>query len=165
MSDTPDLETMVRELYEIEQIKKLKYKNLRLLDLKRWDEMGETFAEDATTSWVDGKLVFEGRVAIMEFLKKTPLAAGKSAIGVHQPAAGEIELTSETTARGTWRLYNPLWWRHSDQGYLLLAFYHDTYVKVNGEWKIQSTGHEYILEEFWDRADIPSLKVNAQHDY
>ncbi len=107
-------EEMVRELYEIEQIKRVKHRNMRLLDLKRWDEMAETFAEDATTSWVDGKLGFEGRAQIMEFLKKTPLAAGK-------------------TATGTWRLYNPLWWRHTDPGYLLLAFYHDTYVKVNAQ--------------------------------
>ena len=91
---------MVRELYAIEQIKRLKALNLRCLDLKKWDEMGETFAEHCTTSWVDGKLRYEGREAIMEFLKKTPFAVGEVAITVHQPASAEIEITSRTASAG-----------------------------------------------------------------
>lgn len=159
------LEAMVRELHDIEQIKKLKARNLRCLDLKRWDEMAETFAEDCTTSWVDGKLRFEGREAIMEFLKKTPFAVGEVAITVHQPASAEIEITGEGTARGTWRLYNPVWFRHTGHSYLLLAFYHDEYRKVDGEWKISHTGHEYVLEEAFDRKDVPSLRANKVHDF
>jgi hypothetical protein len=27
------------------------------------------------------------------------------------------------------------------------AFYHDEYVKVDGEWKIRSTGYERLYEE------------------
>lgn len=158
-------EQMVRELYDIEQIKRLKARNLRCLDLKRWDEMGETFAEHCTTSWVDGKLRYEGRDAIMAFLKKTPFAVGEVAITVHQPASAEIEITSETTAKGIWRLYNPVWFRHTDQSYLLLAFYHDEYEKIDGEWKISHTGHEYVLEEFFDRKDVPSLKANTVHPF
>jgi len=156
---------MVRELYAIEQIKRLKARNLRCLDLKRWDEMGETFAENCTTSWVDGKLRYEGRDAIMEFLKKTPFAVGEVAITVHQPASAEIEITSETTAKGTWRLYNPVWFRHTGHSYMLLAFYHDEYEKIDGEWKISHTGHEYVLEESFDRKDVSSLKAHTVHAF
>jgi hypothetical protein len=156
---------MVRELYAIEQIKRLKARNLRCLDLKRWDEMGETFAENCTTSWVDGKLRYEGRDAIMEFLKKTPFAVGEVAITVHQPASAEIEITSETTAKGIWRLYNPVWFRHTGHSYMLLAFYHDEYEKIDGEWKISHTGHEYVLEESFDRKDVSSLKAHTVHAF
>lgn len=156
---------MVRELYAIEQIKRLKARNLRCLDLKKWDEMGETFAENCTTSWVDGKLRYEGRDAIMEFLKKTPFAVGEVAITVHQPASAEIEITSETTAKGTWRLYNPVWFRHTGHSYMLLAFYHDEYEKIDGEWKISHTGHEYVLEESFDRKDVSSLKAHTVHAF
>ena len=60
MSDYPDLETMTRELWDIEQIKRVKRRNLRCLDMKLWDEMGETFHPDVTTSWVNGDLVNHG---------------------------------------------------------------------------------------------------------
>jgi len=45
----------VRELVEIEAIKRLKYKYLRCIDQKRWDELAETFTEGATCSYGDGK--------------------------------------------------------------------------------------------------------------
>jgi hypothetical protein len=156
---------MVRELYAIEQIKQLKARNLRHLDLKQWDEMAETFAPNCTTRWVDGKLCFEGREAIMEFMKKTPFAVGEVAITVHQPASAEIEITGETTAKGTWRLYNPVIFRHTNHSYLLLAFYHDEYEKIDGEWKISHTGHEYLLEEAFDRKDVASLKAHTVHPF
>ena len=164
MADS-ELEKMVRELYEIEQIKRLKWRNMRCLDLKRWDEMAETFAPHCTTGWADGKLAFEGRDAIMAFLKTTPFAVGEVAITVHQATSPEIELTGATTARGTWRLYNPVWFRDGNRGYRLLAFYHDEYQKIDGEWKISYTSHEYILEESFDRADLPSLDASAVHSF
>jgi bile-acid 7alpha-dehydratase len=41
------------------------------------------------------------------------------------------------------------------------AFYHDEYVKVDGEWKIRSAGYERTYEETLSRADLPSLKITA----
>lgn len=161
-------EQMLRELYDIEQIKRLKARNLRHLDLKQWDEMAKTFAPGCTTNWVDGKLRFQGRDAIMAFLKKTPFAVGvvdEVAITVHQPASPEIEITSETTAKGTWRLYNPVIFRHTSHSYLLLAFYHDEYEKIDGEWLISHTGHEYLIEEAFDREDVASLKAHTLHPF
>jgi len=157
---------MVRELYAIEQIKRVKLRNMRALDLKNWDEMAETFTEDATTAWVDGEISLAGRDAIMEFLKTTPFATGNVAITVHQAAGAEIELTSETTARGTWRLYNPVWFRDFGRNALLLAFYHDEYRREeDGEWRISFTSHEHIWEESYDRGDLPSIDVSAQHAF
>jgi hypothetical protein len=34
-------------------------------------------------------------------------------------------------------------------------------VKVDGAWKIKSTGYERTYEETLSRADIPSLKLTA----
>ena len=156
---------MVRELYAVEQIKQLKARNLRHLDLKQWDEMAETFAPNCTTRWVDGKLCFEGREAIMEFMKKTPFAVGEVAITVHQPASAEIEITGETTAKGTWRLYNPVIFRHTNHSYLLLAFYHDEFKRVDGEWKISFSGHEYIYDDTFGLEDLPSHQVLYAHPF
>ncbi|HZA87575.1 MAG TPA: nuclear transport factor 2 family protein, partial [Acidimicrobiales bacterium] len=60
---TPD------DLVEIEQIHQLKYRYVRLLDQKRWDELAELFVDDATASYGGGAHQLAGRDAIMGFLR------------------------------------------------------------------------------------------------
>ena len=165
MPDRPDLETMVRENWDREQIRQIKYKNMRHLDLKEWDEMAETFTEDATTAWLDGQISCSGRAEIMDFLKGTPFNVGDSVITVHQCAAMEIEFLTPDHARTVSRLYNPMWFRDGDQLHLLLAFYHDEYKRVNGEWKISHSGHEYIYDDTFTRTDLSSHQVLYSHPF
>ena len=49
------------DLLEFEEIKRVKYAYMRCIDQKRWDELAETFAADATSSYGDGKFAFQGR--------------------------------------------------------------------------------------------------------
>ena len=51
------------DLHELEAIKRLKYKYLRCLDQKLWDEIGALFTADATCSYSGGKYAFAGRDA------------------------------------------------------------------------------------------------------
>lgn len=165
MSDYPDLETMARQLWDIEQIKQLKYRNLRFLDQKRWDDMAETFAEDVSTSWVNGTLRLEGRKAVMDFLRGTDFAKGDLVITTHQASTPEIEITGEGTATGIWRLYNPMSNRRRQNSYRLLSFYHDTYQRIGGAWKIRTSGHEYLHEEVFDWKDVPSRRELYRHPF
>ncbi|MGE4650372.1 MAG: nuclear transport factor 2 family protein [Myxococcota bacterium] len=55
MSGGSGSERMLRERHDREQIRQITYRNMRHLDLKRWDEMAETFTVDATTAWIDGE--------------------------------------------------------------------------------------------------------------
>lgn len=66
MSSGSDSERMLRELYDREQIRQIKYRNMRHLDLKQWDEMADTFAEDATTAWLDGRVSHSGHEYIYD---------------------------------------------------------------------------------------------------
>ena len=59
------------DLVEIEAIKRLKYKYMRCLDQKRWDEIAECFTADATAAYSGGKYSYDGRDAIVEFLRKS----------------------------------------------------------------------------------------------
>ena len=147
------------DLVEIEQIKRLKYKYLRCLDQKLWDEMAECFVENATSAYGGGKYSFEGREAILEFLRG---AMGSdtflSSHRVHHP---EIDFTSETTATGVWALEDLVIdtkWEITIRG---AAFYEDEYVKEGGVWKIQHTGYERTYEEVQSRKDVPGLKLTA----
>jgi hypothetical protein len=101
--------------------------------------------EDAVADYGMGIELLQGTQAIIEFLKKN--LGRDSMISVHQGHNPEIEITTETTAKGVWVLNDRLiiqtiatlnGWR----------YYEDEYVKVNGEWKKKSTKITNILEEW-----------------
>jgi hypothetical protein len=92
----------VEELRAIEEIRQLKYRYLRCVDLKLGDEIGDTFTADATVDY--GTMVYgqplkiSGRDHIVEFFGSK---LGPDIITVH--SAGQPEITVDGgAARGTW---------------------------------------------------------------
>jgi len=148
------------ELQEIEAIKRLKYKYMRCIDEKRWDELAECFAENATVSYSGGKYAFAGRDAIMKFLVDS-MDRG-SFLSSHRIGQPEIDLTSETTATGIWALEDTVIDTHFEITLRGAAFYRDEYLKIGGQWKIQSTGYERTFEEIESRKERPGLKLTQQ---
>lgn len=146
----------MHHIEEIEAIKKLKYKYLRCVDCKLWDELTECFTPDVTTSFSGGQYSFEGIEAIVKFLKE---GLNPSMVTTHHGHHPEIELTSETTAKGIWALEDYVIMTEANMSLHGAAFYHDEYVKIGGEWKIKHTGYDRVYDEIWNRADIPSLKI------
>ena len=166
MQKPTDTDAMVRELYAREQIRQVKWKNLRCLDTKRWDEMAATYHPDCTTSWLDNRIEIEGRDAIMEFLKVTPFAKRPDpVVTVHAAECIEIDFITMEHARSVSRLYNPMWTPDLDLSQRLLAFYHDEFKLHQGEWLISHTGHEYILDETFRWQDMPSHETQYRHPY
>jgi hypothetical protein len=147
------------DLVEMEQIKRLKYKYLRCLDQKLWDEMVECFTEDAVAEYSGGKYTYDGRQAILDFLRRSMGAESfHSSHRVHHP---ELELTSETTATGVWALEDVVVetkWEITIRG---AAFYRDEYVKEQGRWRIRRTGYLRTYEEIQPRKDVPGLRLTA----
>ncbi len=144
------------DLAELEAIKRLKYKYLRCLDSKQWDELSKCFAADVKTSFSGGAFSFNGPDAVISFFKE---GLPKTRISMHHAHQPEIELTGETTATGEWALEDYLIDTEGNWSMRGAAFYHDKYIKIDGEWKIQATGYDRIFEEFWDRGKDPSLKL------
>lgn len=144
-------------LEEIEAIKRLKYRYLRCLDQKCWDELADCFTPDATSAYSGGKYAFEGRDAIMDFLQKA--MGSDSFLSSHTVHHPEIELTGDTTAVGVWALRDEVIETRANIVIRGAAFYHDEYVKVAGEWKIRATGYQRTYEETFSRGDFPSLKL------
>ncbi len=132
------------QLEEIEAIKQLKYRYFRCLDTKDWAGIRETLAEDATSAYDGGKYSFEGRDAIVQFLSD---ALGSSrVVSRHHGHHPEIELVSETAARGTWYLEDYVLFCETKLVVRGAAFYHDEYEKIDGRWRIKSTGYERTYE-------------------
>ena len=156
MSPAP---SSVSDLIEIEQIKRLKYKYLRCLDQKLWDEIAECFTSDATAAYSSGKYAFDGADAIVAFLRQAMGADSfHSSHRVHHP---EIELTSATTATGVWALEDVVIDTRFEITIRGAAFYEDEYVKVDGQWKLRHTGYRRTYEEMQSRKDVPGLKLTA----
>jgi hypothetical protein len=145
------------DLQEIEAIKRLKYRYLRCLDCKRWDELKECFIPDATAAYGGGKYSFETRDKIVEFLVE--FLDHDTVLTMHHGHQPEIELTSETTATGVWALEDRVINLDLDITIRGAAFYRDEYVKVDGEWKFASTGYQRVYEEVESRKDTASLQV------
>ena len=134
---TPD------DLVELEAIKRLKYRYVRLIDTKGWDELETLFVPDATATYSDGKYSFDGRDAIMAFLRESMASTNMlTSHKVHQP---EIERRrrprdGDVGARG--RRHPP---RLQHARSAAPPSTRDRYVKVDGEWKIEHTGYERDL--------------------
>lgn len=118
---------------EIEEIKKLKARYFRYLDTKRWKEFGEVFAKDAVSrSPTSNEVMAQGRQAIVERVK----GVVRDAVTVHYGHMPEIELTSETTAKGLWSMFDFVdYGKSSWKGY---GHYEEEYVKQGGRWYIKS---------------------------
>jgi hypothetical protein len=146
------------DLVEIEAIKRLKYRYVRLLDLKEFDELEELFLEDATATYSDGTYSFDNRDGIMGFLREslgstTMLTSHK----VHQP---EIDLTGPDTATATWGLEDVVILADHRLTIRGAAFYSDRYEKVDGEWRIRHTGYRRVYEERGKRPDDLTLTAS-----
>lgn len=141
----------LEKLEEVEAIKRLKYRYMRSIDQKLWDEMRDCFTPDATTSYSGGKYAFAGIEAIMKFMTESmDRPSFLSSHRVHHP---EIEITSESTASGRWALDDYV--IDTQHGLTIhgAAFYEDRYVKVGDAWKIQHTGYERTFEQMQPRKD------------
>lgn len=148
------------ELEDIEAIKAVKYAYLRLLDLKRFEELGELLAEGCTASYEDGRRSFEGREAIVGFL--TAALADPAIISSHQCHHPEITFTGPGRAEGTWYLTDRVVVPAADLEIGGTALYRDQYVKSDGRWRIGHTGYERVFEERRVHTTLALLSFRAR---
>lgn len=139
---------IVTHLSEIEAIKQLKAKYCRHLDNKDWDAFRDLFTDDfySDTSR-SGGVEIHGADEFVAFVKK---ALGKrTRATVHQVHAPEIEITSETSAKGIWALEDVV---RFAPGFNMNGFGHyaETYVKIDGRWKIESSILTRLREDIFN---------------
>lgn len=147
------------ELVDIHLIGQLKYRYLRCLDQKLFDEIGACFTEDATASYGGGAYGFDGRAAIVEFLRT--VLGSTALLTSHRVGQPEIDFTGPDGATGTWALNDVV--VHTGAGVTIqgAAFYTDEYRRVGGEWLISHTGYRRTYEELFPRGSIDGLQLTA----
>lgn len=127
----------VARLIAVDELKQVKARYFRAVDTKDWALLAEVFAPDAVSGPNERGDVTEGRAAITERLRN----ALSEVQTVHQGYNAEIELTSPTTAKGIWAQEERIWDFPAGTGGTMHGYghYHDTYVKVDGQWRIATT--------------------------
>lgn len=143
------------DLNTLEELKRLKYRYLRGVDLKDFDLLESTLTPDVTAQY-GPKLGFTGRDEVLAFLRKS---LDRNSITEHHVGHPEIEIDGDT-ATGTWYLQDVVivpkyrWIMHG------AAFYSDTYVRgEDGSWRIKTTGYERTYEVTMSMDDLPSYKI------
>jgi hypothetical protein len=128
--------TEVEWLVAITQIKTLKGRRIRALDLKDWATYEALHAEDHY-SHNEGEPRWDGTKANTARLAK--LLHGGMAT-VHHAHTPIIELLTPDTASGIWGMEDNLYWKQDGQPHWLrgFGFYHETYAKRDGAWLFTS---------------------------
>ncbi|MGZ4139469.1 MAG: nuclear transport factor 2 family protein [Actinomycetota bacterium] len=145
------------DLVEIEEIKRLKHRYARLLDTKDWDGLRDCFVEEATASYSGGQLSFEGRDAIIGFLKKA--LGPENMVTSHAMGQPEIDLTGPDSASGTWALQDLVIVTDGALEIRGAAFYDDRYVRTRDGWRFLHTGYRRVYEEMGPRR--PEIGLTA----
>ena len=149
-------------LVALEDIRRLKHRYLRCVDLKLWDDLADTFTPDATATYgtpaMGQPLNLSGRDEIVGFMRKN---LGPDIITEHFAAQPEIDVDGDI-ATGTWCFEDTViatTYRFVIKG---SAFYEDRYERgPDGRWRIAHTGYTRTYEMTLSLDDLPSLKFTA----
>ena len=125
----------------IEAIKRVKYRYLRALDTKHWDDFADTLTEDIVGDYgssLGQEHHFTNRTDLVEYMR-TSMPAG--VITEHRVTHPEITVDGEV-AEATWYLQDRV--IVPEYNFMLFGagFYHDRYRKTPDGWKICATGYD-----------------------
>ncbi|MDR3662754.1 MAG: nuclear transport factor 2 family protein [Mycobacterium sp.] len=127
---------------DIDEIKQVKYRYLRTLDTKNWDEFADTLTEDVVgdygTSMGGDQLKFSDRDSLVQYMRSS---LGPQIITEHRVDHPEITVNGDE-ATGTWYLQDRV--IGADFNFMLIgaAFYRDRYRRTAAGWRICATGYD-----------------------
>jgi hypothetical protein len=150
------------DLASIEEVRQLKYRYFRSLDLKLWDEFGDCLAEDIVarygTQAMDKPLHYDNRADVVTFMSEN---LGPEVVTVHIAGHPEIKVDGDT-ARGSWAFEDTVIVPAFKMMIRGAGYYVDDYRKDDdGRWRISSTRYERIYEATTSLDDTPSFRLIA----
>ncbi|MGX4688134.1 nuclear transport factor 2 family protein [Streptomyces sp. JNUCC 63] len=124
----------VQRLKDVEEIKKLKARYFRYVDLHWWPELRGLFTDDALFEIGEST---SGPGTADEFVASIGRHLGE-AMSVHHGHMPEIEIVDAETAHGIWAMFDVVEPSPSSGYPVLTGFGHYTedYRKVDGQWRI-----------------------------
>jgi hypothetical protein len=141
------------DLADIEAIKQVKYRYLRGMDTKHWDDFAATMTEDVVGAYgssLGKELHFDNRADLVEYLSS---AMGPGVVTEHRVSHPEIVVDGDT-ATGSWYLQDRVIVAEFNFMLLGAAFYRDTYRRTDGGWRISGTGYDRTYEATMSVAEL-----------
>jgi hypothetical protein len=150
------------DLAALEEIRQVKYRYLRCVDLKLWEQLTEVFTPEATADYgtpaLGTPISLAGREEIVAFLRGR---LGPDIITVHSAGQPEIAIDG-STATGTWRFEDTVIATEHRVVITGSAFYEDRYARgTDGSWRITHTGYVRVYEAMMSLDDLPSFRLTA----
>lgn len=144
---------------DITAISQLKYRYLRTLDTKEWDQFEACFLPDATGDY--NGLVFDDRAALVTYMREN---LGEGMLTMHQVHHPEIEVDGDA-ATGRWYLQDKV--IVPAFGFMLegAAFYADRYARTPDGWRVAHTGYRRTFEMTYNLAELPGVVVKGPGEH
>jgi hypothetical protein len=145
---------------DIEDIKRVKYRYLRALDTKHWDEFAETLTEDIVGDYgssLGEEHHFTDRDSLVEFMRTSMPA---NVLTEHRVTHPEIDVDGDE-ATGIWYLQDRVIVPDFDFMLYGAAFYRDSYRRTADGWRISATGYQRTYEVNTSTASLTNFKVTA----
>ena len=130
---------------DIDEIERVKYRYLRALDTKNWDDFADTLTEDIVGDYgssLGEEHHFTDRDSLVEFMRASMPA---NVLTEHRVTHPEIDVVGDE-ATGTWYLQDRV--IVPDFNFMLYgaAFYYDRYRRTPDGWRICATGYQRTYE-------------------
>ncbi|MBW8825632.1 MAG: nuclear transport factor 2 family protein [Acidobacteria bacterium] len=117
---------------DLEAIRVLKARYFRFVDTKQWDEWRALFTDDVAVDLGETG-TFDDADTFVAFVRQ----ALEAATTVHHGHMPEIELTGADEATGVWAMADIVL-RPGAPRVMGYGHYHETYRRVDGQWRIAS---------------------------
>jgi hypothetical protein len=128
-------------LADITAIEQVKYRYLRGLDTKHWDDFTDTLTEDVVGDYgssMGEEHHFTNRADLVEYMRSS---LPSNVITEHRVTHPEITVTGDE-ATGIWYLQDKVIVAEFDFMLIGAGFYHDTYRRTADGWRISGTGYD-----------------------
>ncbi len=142
----------LRELLDIEEIRKVGVLYSQYLDSDYLEELAELFTEDAVCEfgpygqWVGRKTIYDNYVQVERTSGPNP--GSKPFQAMHANTNHWVEITGPDRAVGRRYLLDLLTNRKAEEHpFIWLAVYDEEYRKVRGEWKISRSTIQFLWPE------------------
>lgn len=144
---------------DIDEIQQVKYRYLRALDTKDWDEFAATLTDDVVGRYGESlgeEHHFSDKVSLVEFMRTSMPA---NIITEHRVTHPEITVDGDE-ATAIWYLQDRV--IAPDFNFMLIGagFYHDRYRRTPDGWKISETGYDRTYDASMSTENL-NFKVKA----
>ena len=144
---------------DIHEIELVKYRYLRTLDTKHWDDFADTLTEDVIGRYGESlgeEHHFTDRATLVDFMRD---AMPADVITEHRVTHPEIVVDGDE-ATATWYLQDKVIVPKFNFMLMGAGFYHDRYRRTPDGWKISETGYDRTYDASLSTENL-NFKVKA----